>query len=221
MIYKTTTGSNIISRLDKNEKVVTIQYAQGKSEAGFIYDEYKSGRKVFKEFYINWDPSKSNDVPLECGVKASKDSWILFGHELAHMEDFWYGDGLTTIFEKWVDGENGGMISKAEIYAVHMENKMRAEAGVALRTHYASYTLTFNDGSGRSPKTLPSENTRTIRAGKSLFYKVTHTTIYMSYSEYSDGYSGIGTKTVIKGGYDYRRPSKSTTTYEDVMLITD
>ena len=57
------------------------------------------------------------------------------GHEFAHSQDRLNG----TIDEtEWLKGANGQTITQSEKYAVHVENKIRAEHGVCLRMSYNS-----------------------------------------------------------------------------------
>lgn len=76
---------------------------------------------------------------------------------MAHIEDVWKG---TYDASEWVSIE-GKEISNAEKYATHVENQLRSEHNIPLRTHYVSG---YN-------------STRIIKEGtyQSLFYKRTVT----------------------------------------------
>lgn len=86
---------------------------------------------------------------------------------MAHIQDTW---NSTINNKSWhtvtnIDGKSK-VIRHAEKYAVHIENQIRAEHGVALRTHYA-----YNpNGSGFEP-------TRMINAtnSTSLYYTQSQT----------------------------------------------
>jgi hypothetical protein len=53
-------------------------------------------------------------------------------HEMAHIQDTWNG---TIDNSTWVT-VGGTSIPNAEKYATHVENQLRAENGIPLRTHY-------------------------------------------------------------------------------------
>ena len=59
----------------------------------------------------------------------NRPSYIGLGHEMAHIKDIWQG---TVDNGEWTQG-----ISNAEKYATHVENQLRSEHGIPLRTHYS------------------------------------------------------------------------------------
>ena len=75
-------------------------------------------------------------IPCEGGLQKSP-FWLDIGHELAHQQDV-QKNGSTQANLPWITLPNGKVISVAEKYATHMENQMRADAGMSLRTHYIS-----------------------------------------------------------------------------------
>jgi hypothetical protein len=54
--------------------------------------------------------------------------FVTLGHEIGHVND------LTKINDSWYKDD----VSRSEIRATHIENKIRSEAGLPLRTHYSS-----------------------------------------------------------------------------------
>lgn len=110
--------------------------------------------------------------------------------------------------------------TQSEKYATHIENKLRAESGGNLRTHYMTTKINVvQDGIAISSKYVPYERSRITSAGKSVFYKITQTTIYISINEYQDGMKGIGTVITKTEQYDYGNPKESSTRYENIELM--
>ena len=91
------------------------------------------------------------------GKSGSSDGtpYTALGHELAHSLDRING---TLDNSKWFVADNK-IIPVAEIYATHVENKLRAEHGVPLRRYYAYDTM----GGGFGPSILDTNN-------RSLYY---------------------------------------------------
>jgi hypothetical protein len=80
-----------------------------------------------------WKPGgKSSGLDTNGGT--SRPSYIGLGHELAHVWDIMI-DGKINMNEWFKEG--GQSIPFAEQYAMHVENQIRAENGIALRTHYS------------------------------------------------------------------------------------
>ena len=78
---------------------------------------------------------KGNPIPTESGVQMSP-FWLDIGHELAHRQDV-IKNGATQAQALWLTQTSDGVdVSTSEKYATHIENQMRADAGLPLRTHY-------------------------------------------------------------------------------------
>ena len=80
-----------------------------------------------KGTYIKWNFS-SIDGGIDQHGNRERPSYIGLGHEMAHIQDIWRG---TADYSEWING-----IPNAEKYATHVENQLRAEHGLPLRTHY-------------------------------------------------------------------------------------
>jgi RHS repeat-associated protein len=101
--------------------------------------------------YVKWNSTSTSGPPDQSG-NNTRDPFIALGHELGHIQDIWNG---TYNSNNWRPG-----IPEGEKYATHIENQIRSEHGIPLRTHYGMYS----DG-------RPVQNTRIIDAnGASLFY---------------------------------------------------
>jgi RHS repeat-associated protein len=96
-----------------------------------------TGNNVTQEGIIYLNPDAKQSTPTEKGSQLSPFE-ITVGHELAH--------GLANVqgvkFDKWMDvpiDEDGNTktLSQSEIYASHIENNLRAEQGLPLRTYYS------------------------------------------------------------------------------------
>ena len=107
------TGKGMIDAFSGDKKNVTFEYAEGKgAEAG-------NGK-------ISLDPTLANKAWTTEGYIATP-LFVTIGHEMEHIAstnstnyDTWYKPGIT----------------KGEIGASHIENKIRAESGLPLRTFY-------------------------------------------------------------------------------------
>jgi hypothetical protein len=101
-----------------------------------------------------------SDIPTQRGIQTSP-LWLDLGHELAHVQDFILNGNINFV-TTWVENPTppNEPIPEAEKYATHIENIMRAQAGLPLRTHYAS-----QGSGGYEPTRIIDSN------GRSLFYK--------------------------------------------------
>jgi len=108
--------------------------------------------------YIRWNPNSSTGGMNVMG-NENRPSYIGLGHEMAHIQDTWKG---TIDNSTWVTTAGGVAIPNSEKYATHIENQLRAENGVALRTHYGIDASTG--------VRVGLESTRIVSGGTSLFY---------------------------------------------------
>lgn len=86
--------------------------------------------------YIIWDPNSTTGGPDQTGNRT-RPPYIGLGHEAAHIQDAWNG---TIDRSPWItiNTENGVIrIPHCEKYATHIENQLRAEHGLPLRSHYS------------------------------------------------------------------------------------
>jgi hypothetical protein len=119
--------------------------------------------------YIAWNPTGTTGAPDQTG-STTRPAYIGLGHEMAHVQDVWSG---TINHNPWVSVTlpNGTTrnIENAEIYATHMENRIRAEHGLSLRVSYAM------DANGNY-----DPGTRIIQAGtsQSVYYDANGVTNY-------------------------------------------
>jgi len=107
-------GKGLVSDLSSSTK--TVQIAQGRNTAD------PNGT------YIKWNPNSTNGGPDQNGG-TTRPSYIGLGHEMAHTQDVWNGTYDSNIWS--------GNIPNAEKYSTHVENQLRAEHGLPLRTNYA------------------------------------------------------------------------------------
>ena len=118
-------------------------------------------------YIILWNSNGTNGGPDQNG-STTRQSFIGLGHEMAHIQDIWSGtiNNNTWVTEPSSSGQTIN-IPYAELYATHIENKLRAENNIPLRASYSSY-----ETGGIDP------NTRIIRANtnESIYYnKYGHT----------------------------------------------
>lgn len=114
------TGSTLVESLVSSENNVQIL----KTKRGNNADNTAGT-------YVRWNPTNENGPPD--GNNNLRPSWVGLSHELAHIEDFWDG-GVNN--NRWFAIGNDA-IPRAEIYATHIENKIRGERNLPLRTSYA------------------------------------------------------------------------------------
>jgi hypothetical protein len=111
---------------------------------------------------------QGSDIPTEHGVRTSP-FWLDIGHELSHRQDV-LKNGSAKAEATWLTNpETGESISASEIYATDMENKMRADRGLPLRTHYVSVSQNGIPIGGWEPSRILRSGTRT-----STFYGTTY-----------------------------------------------
>src|SRR5690606_7849590 len=119
--------------------------------------------------YILWNPTGTSGAPDQNGSNQ-RPSYIGLGHEMAHIQDVWNGtfNNKTWSTVSLPDGTSKN-IKRAEIYATHMENRIRAENGLSLRVSYGI------DGAGRA-----DPSTRIIKSGtnQSLYFNSNGVTNY-------------------------------------------
>jgi hypothetical protein len=105
--------------------------------------------------YIHWNPNNTSGG-IDANGNTNRPAFISLGHEMAHIQDVWNG---TFDNSTWVTVENKPILN-ADKYATHIENQLRSENRIPLRTHYAI------DGSTG----LGVESTRIVIGRMSLFY---------------------------------------------------
>ncbi len=67
------------------------------------------------------------------GLEAAK-MFVTFGHELAHIIDKY--ENPKRYQDTWATQSNGNPIHRSEIFAIHIENQIRAQSGLSLRKYY-------------------------------------------------------------------------------------
>jgi RHS repeat-associated protein len=133
--------------------------------------------------YVN--PGADQSAPTEKGSQKLPFS-ITLGHEMAHG----LANAQGVAFKDWVTLPTEGgdrTLSQSEIYATHVENNLRGERGMPLRTHYSQ------DGDGN-----PMSETRILDSkARSLYYPSGNT---------SPGGSSYPKQVPSDNRYLYRKP---------------
>lgn len=93
---------------------------------------------------LGWNPTgvrrdgSLEAVPTTAGM--SNDPMITLGHEIGHVDYNWNVGNSATWFNMTVADRNGNPtqrpISTSEIYTTHIENQLRSENNLPLRTYY-------------------------------------------------------------------------------------
>ena len=122
-------GKKLVGELQSNAATTNIM----KGSNAFT----ESGDKSGLTNVVRWSPGNTSGGPNESGG-TSRPSFIGLGHELAHSYDK-VTDGKVN-YAPWT-GVTGA--AKAEMFATHVENMLRTENHIPLRTHYG-----INNSSG-------------------------------------------------------------------------
>jgi len=157
-----------LSHLDKNtsignEMIGYFDQAQGKDgKVRDIYFNYTNGGSQVKygiSNIIELNPSSTKGVWTTSGNASSHSTlYTTIAHEMGHVYEN-YALGVTSQPET----RFGPNSTTAEIYGTHVENIVRAESGLPLRTHYGSLCI--------GSKCKPNDDGRLIdNAGNSIYY---------------------------------------------------
>ena len=107
-----------------------------KSSLNLAISHFSGGNKFIgkgREMSIKWNPNSTSGGPNDQGNNY-RPAFIGLSHELGHAED-WANFPIMDS-RSWIELSDGSVITNAEKYAMHVENKIRAEHGLSLRTHY-------------------------------------------------------------------------------------
>ncbi len=116
-------GKKLLDFFDKEKHYVTIMIPQP-SPTSKNEDNHTNGQMIRYQ-------GKPIELPIEEYKTEYSPSYIVLGHEMGHVKSFHLGTLDTTSL--WNKSE-GVMID--EIYATHIENKLRMSAGMKLRDRY-------------------------------------------------------------------------------------
>lgn len=123
-----------------------VDFFSGKDNHVFIEQNSKD-KNTNKGSKVKMSPKmRGNKVPTEDGAKQSP-FYIALGHEIAHAQDRYLRGN--DVDNQWLN-VGGVTIRDSEKYATHVENQLRAENGLSLRTHYAIN----RDGTGYNPSRI-------------------------------------------------------------------
>ena len=145
-----------------------ISYFSGNQRDAYLHPNIHSNKNeinlegISNPIYL--DPeAKGGYIPIEGGIRQNP-FWLDVAHEIAHRQDALVR-GNKAALSPWISFGNGTIIPQSELYATHVENRIREEAGLPLRTHYATISCVDNRFS------IPLESTRLITpAGYSLYF---------------------------------------------------
>lgn len=149
-LIETETGYDLVTKLANDDEFDV-----------YLYSKSSLGNKYSPEGkYINWiyNDYCTNNIPTESGPQKNKITSL--GHELAHAVFQQNGGDWKTTWEPFPNH----FVSISEIYTTHIENKIRSELGLPLRTHYLADEYGYGVGECL------------LIDGKSLFYDVNEQT---------------------------------------------
>jgi hypothetical protein len=122
-----------------------------------------------RDLSINWNPRNTGDKIPNLGGTTGRKPYIGLGHEMGHLLSFKRLLDLSEVWpgtKKHTDIDGNYLFDVSEIYASHIENKIRAEHGAPLRSHY-----------GIDTEDKPVPETKLVNANRnSLYYRSDGTT---------------------------------------------
>lgn len=173
------TGKALIDHFDKAGNDVTIEYSKG----NFSYTQGK--------VLADWAEADRAKVMTTKGFQGSY-NFVTLGHELGHAFDPNKYDRSIS----WLPLSQRNH-SEGEIYATHIENMIRAESGLPLRTHY----LTQKGGVGYPASAMIDNN------GNSVFFGVNGTrSVFKGVQSRNDSWNiskGAHGGEILKNRYNY------------------
>lgn len=152
LLTNTETGLDLVNSLANNTtKTVTIS----DWVPGHAKNEYDFINNII---YLN--PTKPEDIPVQDGEKPSymqtTPTFISLGHELAHAQSDFLGSFDNGTWVRLTG--TGEQVMNDEKYACHIENKLRAENCMLLRSDYTTYPTMTPKG---APVPMSGMNTNT------------------------------------------------------------
>lgn len=159
------------------DAIAELQNLEGSGKTGKGLVEYFSGdkhnisiRESKGEVNLEWNEivfinlDYNRELPTTEGMLKTK-SYLTLGHEMAHRVD--KNNDFDAAMKIWY-GKGKKATPVSEIYATHIENMIRSESGIPLRTHYG-ISHGYSDKKGHTM--WGDEQSRVLDSnGNSLFY---------------------------------------------------
>jgi RHS repeat-associated protein len=169
----------------------------GGSEGTRLINSFTTKNVNIKSVKDKFDfDDKTNSILIDLNKKIStfnvyglstSPAFVSLAHELAHAEDFNNG---TIDMNIW-DNTHSEPIYNAEKYAVHIENKIRAENSLLLRSHYADISYINIKGEKITKPFLQT----LVNGSQSPFYSVAETIVFKTFEN-----------NTVHGSIKYTRP---------------
>lgn len=130
-------GNSLISNLAaSSSNVKLLQTRSGNAE-------FQDPNNPQYDSYVKWNSNRA--APFQ------GQSFVSLAHELGHTQDRFNGTmDMNTWYTVTEQNGNSKAIPRAEIYATHIENQIRSENNLQLRTHYSVDPL----GNGTGPRII-------------------------------------------------------------------
>jgi RHS repeat-associated protein len=129
LLTNTPSGIQLVNDIVTNQKVINIKPSQIVN--GKKLDNAHSNGSIYIDF------NSTNSIPTQNGYTKTP-AFIILGHEFAHAISFLYNKKNYIWVESIDDEGNDNSYGKDEVYATHVENKLRQENNMSLRTKYAN-----------------------------------------------------------------------------------
>ena len=163
-------GLNKLSKYTTGEQMIDF-FSNDKNNIAFVNGD--KAREASGNFVVI-NLSKNEKTMTEIGLQESP-LFVTIGHEMAHKEQSI--SGVASADERWFSyttpsGERE-KVTKGEQYATHIENQLRADASLPLRTHYLSTTKQVPLGTGGAKISISvgyNDSALLKDNGKSKFY---------------------------------------------------
>lgn len=179
----------MIEHFDQEGNDISIRFVEGETS-------YTEG-----EVLIDWAAADKAKAVTTRGFEGSP-NFITLGHEMAHgMDSYNYK------VSSWIPLSRNRSVSESEVYATHIENMIRAESGLPLRTHY----LAQKGGVGYSYSTLIDKK------GNSVFFNSNGTrNVFNNPQSVKNSWNiskGASGGVILENRYNYYTNHKSTNYY--------
>ncbi|EDP94686.1 DUF6443 domain-containing protein [Kordia algicida OT-1] len=179
------TGKGLVDYFSGSEHDVTIKKSQGNAQASGGVVSMNLNEKV--------------KISTQAGYIETP-NYVTLGHEMSHIRDD-YTRGYAETNKLWYYTDAGKRIADGEIYATHIENMIRQESGLPLRTHYETHKSYTYTNQGLKISYPGAEKSRIIDMnGNSRYYNTNGDRINPSPGVAKDVYGGE----IYKSRFNYK-----------------
>jgi hypothetical protein len=160
----------MMSGLVSNSQVVQIQNGGSASNGGASFEAASAAANPGKPLIVNYSVGKSlNMSEVNQGNSTTRiPGFVALAHEFGHVQD-WLTNGKSnfTAGTAWYTSAiDGRIVTRSEIFATDIENRLRANLGLPLREFYsADKSKGITEGQILLPGTRTNANIGFINSG--------------------------------------------------------